>query len=86
MTVCNLVGSEKLPLMTTGLKLIMPENIPFQIRVCVNVIIWQNQHTTMGNSRFGLTEIFKVFSPQTTSPNNLLVGTNIVYELFHRNL
>ena len=40
----------------------------------------------MGNFRFGLTETFKVFSLQATSPNNLLVGTNIVYELLDRNL
>jgi hypothetical protein len=31
MKVCNLVGSAQQPLMTTGLKLIMPENIPFQL-------------------------------------------------------
>jgi hypothetical protein len=55
MKVCNLVGSEKLPLMTTGLKLIMPENIPFQLSSgCVLVSSSGKNKNKYSNGKFSV--------------------------------
>jgi hydrogenase maturation factor len=55
MKVCNLVGSAKLPLMTTGLKLIMPENIPFQLSPgCVLVLSSGKNKNKYSNGKFSV--------------------------------